>query len=115
MSKLSDFKIRLYTIKPHVVCLSGTWLRENREPSFINYCAFYKHRHEQAGGGIAILVRSDLAIRDKTLVYFPGGKLEIQTITIMCDHLHIDLINLYNPSAIISENEFDFYFRQLGN
>ena len=114
LSKLSDFKIGLYTIKPHIVCLSETWLRENRESSFINYRAIYKHRHGQAGGGIAILVRSDLATCDKPLMYFPGGKLEIQAIRVICDCLHIDLINLYNPSAVITENEFDFYFRQFG-
>ena len=110
LSKLSYFKVRLYCLKPHVVCLSETWLRANREPNFINYRSFFKHRQDQAGGSICILVRSDVSVITHDLRMFIGGKLEIQSIAVVAGKKYITLVNLYNPCNDVSEQEFYFYF-----
>ena len=77
-NKLSNLKLHIYSSKPHVICLSETWLSQNFEPSFINYSAIYKHRGApQAGGGLAVLVRSDVTYLDHDLQLFPQGLLEV--------------------------------------
>ena len=59
-NKLSHFKDRLYASKPHVVCLTETWLKNNREPIFTNYTNYLVNRGTSMGGGIAILIRNDI-------------------------------------------------------
>jgi hypothetical protein len=55
-NKLSNFKLHIYATKPHVVCLSETWLSQNHEPKVVKYSAVYKHREApQPGGGHAYL------------------------------------------------------------
>ena len=80
--KLSHFKTYIYETKPHIVCLTETWLKNDRIPNFINYSKYLLNRSDQTGGGIAILVRNDLLSASKTLTPFTNGKLEIQAITL---------------------------------
>ena len=112
-ANLSQFKIFLYTHKPHVVCLCETWLKDDRLPTFINYTPFFVSRCDRPGGGIAILTRNDLCILDGHLVALPGGFLEVQMLTICGCGYNIDLLNLYNPGRSVSEHEFDHYFQQM--
>ena len=71
-NKLSNLKLHIYSSKPHVICLSKTWFSQNFEPSFVNYSAIYKHRGApQAGGGLAVLVHSDVTYMDHDLRLFP--------------------------------------------
>ena len=114
-SKLSHFKIYLYSNRPHIVCLSETWLKDSRLPSFINYSPFFKCRSDRAGGGLAILVRNDVNITPKHIEEYPNGKLEVQAITIHCEGSPMDIMNIYNPNQPISESEFSFYFNQLNS
>jgi len=112
-TKLSHFKIRLYASKPHVVCLTETWLKQNREPSFINYTAYYQHRNHRPGGGLAILVRNDLNCAPNPIDNFPAGGLEIQSIKVFCKYRSINITNIYNPNLPIHLAEFSYYFNQL--
>jgi len=112
-SNLSCFKIKLYAIKPHVAFLTETWLQHGREPRFVNYRGYYKHRENRPHGGLAILVRNDIAILPKDVQAFPGGKIEFQSLTMINNNLKYDLLNIYNPGENISEAEYLFYFEQL--
>ena len=112
-SNLSHFKLFLYNYKPHVVCLSETWLKADRLPSFVNYTSFFKLRLNRQGGGLAFLIRNDLCVMDKTLEDFPEGQLEAQAVTVCGCDSRIDILNLYNPSCNVSEQEFRYYFDQL--
>lgn len=114
-SKLSRFKIKLYTLKPHIVCLCETWLKQSYLPSFINYFPYYVHRKDKNGGGIAILVRNDVSCKNKELILFPNGELEVQAVTVHSDREILDILNVYNPNCNISTNEFSHYFKQLSN
>jgi len=111
-SNLSCFKIKLYTVKPHIAFLTETWLK-HREPKFINYRAYFKHRDDRPHGGLAILVRNDVTIVPKDVQAYPGGKLEFQSLSMINNKLKYDLLNLYNPGESISEAEYLFYFGQL--
>ena len=113
-SKLGHFKIRVYSERPHVICLCETWLKDSRLPQFINYTVYYECRKDKAGGGLAILVRNDVNASVLKLQNFPSGKLEVQAVTVYgVRNEKIDILNAYNPNENISENEIDFYFKQL--
>ena len=114
-NKLGNFKVNIYCYKPHVICLTETWLKDNRKPSFINYSSYLINRNGGSGGGIAILIRNDLMFRKKDLVPYVNGKLDIQAVTIYSNKKYFDIMNLYNPNLDISLDEFNHYFNQLSN
>ena len=96
------------------MCLCETWLKVNRLPSFINYSVFYTFREEnRQGGGLAIIVRNDLCVKEKVLSDFPQGYLEVNAVTIHGVGLAVDIMNVYNPSCNVSQMEFESYFDQL--
>ena len=113
--KLTRFKDFLYREEPHVCCLSETRLKKEAEPIFINYNAYYEHRLEKDGGGLAILVRKDVNFRVKLLDKYVAGNLEIQAITMEGTPNPIDIINLYNPCKNVLKTEFEHYFNQVQN
>ena len=114
-NKLSLFKVKLYSTRPHVVCLNETWLKPDREPTFINYRTFFNHRDSSTGGGLLTLVRNDLTVVRKELEEFTGGKLEIQCVTVFGYNRITDILNIYNPNENISYEEFNHYFKQLSS
>ena len=51
-NKLLDLKITLYCMKPHVVALQETWLKNmKRSPRFISYNVHRLDRPNGKGGG----------------------------------------------------------------
>ena len=112
-SKLSFFKVKLYALKPHIVCLCETWLKDNFLPSFINYTPFFISRSNRPGGGLAILVRNDVCVQKKDLSLFPAGQLEIQAITVYSQNFLLDICHLYNPCVTVSSSEFNHYISQM--
>ena len=114
-NKLFEFKRYIYTRKPDVICLQETWIREPYTPSFINYQGFLKNRNGR-GGGIAIYVRNQLVVDEIILQQAVNGQLEIQAVRIKTTAAStIDILNIYNPNRVVSEQEFSFYLNQLGN
>ena len=111
-SNLAEFKIYLYVNKPHLACICETWLKESREPCFVGYSPYFKHRTDRLGGGLLILVRNDLCVIEKQLNIFQNGNLEIQAVSLYGKE-KIDVFNLYNPSRPVTKEEFMFYFNQL--
>ena len=114
-ANLSQFKLFLYSTKPHLVCLCETWIQDSRLPSFVNYTSFFVSRPQRVGGGLAILARNDLSIIERPLVLFPEGLLEVQVVTVCGSFSQLDILNLYNPSQSISSEEFHHYFDQLAS
>jgi len=115
-NKLSNFKLHLYSTKPHVACLSETWLTQNTEPHFINYSAVFRHREGgRGGGGLAVLIRSDISFLELTIQPFPGGALEVQGMKVFLkNNSSLSILNIYNPNQPITLNELQHYFQQLG-
>ena len=115
-NKLSELKMFLYTKRPHLVCIQETWQRREAEPNFINYQFLVKHRVNNGGGGIGVLIRSDIIItNDGNLNMYPNGNLEIQKVQIQARRTKIDIMNIYNHGANIAQQEYNHYFQQLGN
>jgi len=114
-NKLSNFKLHLYSTKPHVACLSETWLNQNTEPHFINYSTVFKHRDcGLGGGGLAILIHSDISFLEIPLQPFPAGALEVQGIKVFLKNSSLSIMNIYNPNQPVTFNELQHYFQQLG-
>ena len=116
-NKLLDLKITLYCMKPHVVALQETWLKNmKRSPRFISYNVHRLDRPNGKGGGLMFLVRKDLQYSIKTLQPFPQGNLEVQALSIKSGTQSIDIMNIYNPhQRDMSKRELLFYKSQLIN
>ena len=78
-SKLSEVKLLVDDEKAELVCLTETWLRRY-EPKFNNYKCLWKHRPDRVGGGLGILVKSNLQYDEINLSPFKNGVLEVQAI-----------------------------------
>ena len=113
--RLSEFKIYLYKTQPHIVCLNETWIYQERSPSFINYKCYFNNRTTSSGGGLLILVRSDLNSLRFDITPYNQGKLEIQGVNIFILRQKYNIINIYNPNEVVSKEEYSHYINQLGN
>ena len=112
-SKLLEIKLLIYNRKPHIICLCETWAVPDKLPTFYNYNIFWKHRTSGSrGGGLAILVRSDVVTTEKILNQI-SSPLEVQAITVKTQDMNLDILSLYNPNENISKNTFLHYFKQL--
>ena len=112
----AELKNLLQEKNPDIVCLCETWAVYDRIPSFINYTAYWAHRpHPQTGGGLCILVRSNLISTQKILNPINNSKLEVQAITIELVSLKLDILNLYNPNQNVKKDTFKHYFGQLSS
>lgn len=114
-TKLSHFKVKLYSERPHIVCLCETWLREPKLPNFVNYKSYFCCRKNRAGGGLAMLVRNDVCVNELKLRRFVDGGLEVQAVTVFGEGNRVDVLNLYNPSKEIRTLEYEYYFEQMGD
>ena len=115
-SKLSEFKVYLYAKKPHIVCLSETWLVAEKVPNFINYKCYWKHRQGGRGGGIGVLVRNDILVLANHINIKPNCAMEVQCLKIKMKYFVLDILNIYNvPESNISINDLNFYVNQLSN
>ena len=115
-NKLSHFKIHIYVNKPHVICLTETWIKSDRLPSFVGYSSYYNLRDQQGGGGTVILIRNDVCTYNKQIKIYKNGFLEIIAITIYNKNNDpIDIMNVYNANFDVTKAEFNHYFNQLSN
>lgn len=113
LNKLPEIKLYIYTKKPEIVCLCETFIKKG-EPKFIGYYHYWKHRDSHKGG-LATLVRKDLASRIKLLTPYKFSQLEYQCIQIYSKPDWIDILNIYNPQKPISSTEFLHYSSQLSS
>ena len=73
-SKLFELNLLVDDEKAELVCLTETWLRRY-EPKYNNYKCLWKHRPDRVGGGLGILVKSNLQYDDINLSPFKNGVL----------------------------------------
>ena len=98
------------------VWLCQTWLKQDKEPSSINYSTIWKHKLGlQHGGGLAFLIRNDVHYSQKVInVFNINSKVGVQAIKLQINSkLSIDMLNLHNLCENISCYEYDLYFKQL--
>lgn len=114
-ARLAEVKLLLYSLKPTMVCLTETWVREAYLPSFLGYNALWCNR-DGRGGGLCFLIRSSACYRALPLVHFAAGFLEVQAVEVrMSNGNCISVLNVYNPSASVTVEEFVHYIDQLNS
>ena len=114
--RLSETKILAYTKGPHLLCLSETWLKPEKDtPEFIGYkTTFRKDRQNRDGGGLLTLARDDIKCEERTLTMPQNTCLEAQAIDIQLAHDKMSLLHIYNPETNLNRNHLDFLIKQLG-
>ena len=110
-ARLSELKLHIYKERPHIVCLTETWLFNENCPNFINYRSFWKNRTTGRGGGIGTLIRSDIVTMPSDLTDFQDN-LEVQKIKIKLKNSNLEILNCYNPSNQTDTQIFNNYFNQ---
>lgn len=111
---LSEFKLFLYSYKPHLVCISETWLISSRKPTFVDYVSYRQDRVEGRGGGLLILCRENVKHTLLTLNPFQNNRLDFQAIRIFLTNSTLDVISIYNSHPNNNfVDELVFYLNQL--
>ena len=107
-----------YTEKPHVLCISETWLKE--DDNTINIMGFTPidrqdrtDRERDKGGGLLTLIRDDVKAEKKALNMPQNSRLEAQLIEISVAHDKVSLLHIYNPEQNININDLDMLVGQL--
>ena len=115
--KLFEFKKYVYLQKPHIVCIQETWIKEEYQPSLINYRGYFQNREHMGGGGICTFIRNDVMGQTIELTPYNNGRLEIQCMKIMVEqNQYISIMNVYNANQqnqVVYQPEFNHYFNQL--
>ena len=77
------------------------------EPKFNNCKCLWKHRPDRFGGGLRILVKSDLQYDEINLSSFKNGGLEVQAIDRhLVNGTKLSVLNFYNPNKDVRLTEF---------
>ena len=92
-TKLQEIKNYLYEPHPHCVCFTETWIVDGRLPNFINYTALWQPRRNGRGGGLGILLRSDIISYPSQLNH-QDNELEVQMATIQLKNYRLNLMNM---------------------
>ena len=110
--KVGEIKEMLSNTKPDLLCLTETWINKSK-PKFCGYSSEWKHRLQQTGGGIGILIREDIPYQNLQLDPYKDGILEIQAIKISTTRFeNITIFNIYNPNKNLSLQEIMHYLAQ---
>ena len=72
--RLSDFKVTLYTTKPHIAAIQESWLKTDANPTFESYYIVRKDRETGKGGGILTLIRKNVKYVEKDIEPYPQGR-----------------------------------------
>lgn len=97
MGNISELRSQLEDkkLKPHLLCLQETWLK-NKIPHIPNYkVASFKHRIDR-GGGVLTYIRNDLPFTNLDLK-IEQPNLEYCATTIYLEKDKITILNCYDP------------------
>ena len=88
VDRKEELKSLLRTRRPHICCISETWLDDQiRTPSIKGYSKVYrKDRPNKEGGGLMILTRDDTKSKHVNLNIDQDNKIEAQAIEIILKH-----------------------------
>ena len=114
-SNLIEFKNYIYNNKPHIICLTETWLKLIDKFKIPGYKIYRKDRFGN-GGGVSILICDSIKSRNHgTFSYYNDGVLETLVVQVQFRNVWADICVMYNPCKIVSQNEFLFYFDNLSD
>ena len=114
--RLSECRLLIYKRKPHVVCLSETWLQPGDDtPTFLNYKSIYrKDRQHRTGGGLLTLIRDDLRHNHIRVDPIANSEIEAQTTEIHVAHDKVKILHIYNPKGKLDIPHIDPIVDTLG-
>ena len=115
-ARRAELKILAYVHKPHLLCISETWLAQgNPTPDLIKYPKiFRKDRQNREGGGLLTLVREDIIAKEIDINTRQNSIIEAQALEITLKYEKIKLLHIYNPETHININDFSYLVNQLG-
>ena len=113
--RYAETKIMAYSKKPHLICISESWLKNSSKPTdLIGYHEIRKDRQDREGGGLIFLVRDNLKYKHIHINTNQNGIIEADAIEINLAHDKVKILHIYNPEATIDINEFDRLINQMG-
>jgi len=102
-SKLTDLDCFLSTNKPSILCLTETWLDSGTPDNVLvsqnEYSVFRKDRSVGKGGGVSILVRSDIFTAVSVEVPDRFSHLEIVATDIVNTACKLRIFTCYRPPS----------------
>ena len=99
VSKLSEFRDLINEEKPQVICLTETKLNStilSDTLNFHNYEIWRKDRVSKPGGGVMILTRKDLKVKEAKYLEV-SNKVELIAVDIMTQEGEVTVATLYMP------------------
>lgn len=100
-ANLAEFKIFLYSKKPHLACISETWFKPKYKPTFVDYQVFRQDRLNAKGGGMLMLCRSTVNCSMIPLLPYQNSTLEYQAIKIHLQNHSLHILSIYNLNSNI--------------
>lgn len=109
-SKLESLNHIFMELKPSVICLQETKLRKMGKLKFNGYIVFESIRKNSQGGGLAIIVKSDL---EPVWISEVDDQVEILIVEIHIEDLPIRIINCYGPQESDSVEKKSMFWSRL--
>ena len=116
VGRLSELRVLIASKKPHIACISETWLTVHKKTVNIKgYKTFRKDRPRQhAGhGGLMFLIREDVGFNHFNIDNI-SNIIEAQAIEISLGRDSVKLPHVYNPVTRLEIGHLDHLIKQLG-
>ena len=111
--RLSELKVLVYSKKPHIACISETWLNVHNSVNIKGYKILRKDRIRDHAGGLMFLVREDIGFRNFNIDNI-SNIIEAQAIEISLGRDNVTLLHVYNPVTRLTLGHLDHLIKQLG-
>ena len=100
--------------KPHITCITETWLKNKNTLQLNGYEILRKDRDfGRTGGGVAFIVNKHLNYYQLQLQHYPNGQIECIGVALHTIHSTLNILLCYNPSGYLDKNEIGFYRKQI--
>ena len=113
-SKLDEFKKILDDNKPHIACITETWLK-NKDIININGYEILRQDREfgRTAGGVAFIIKNHLNYNKINLQKFQNGQIECIGLAVHTNKSIINILLCYMPNGNLNETELDHYRKQI--
>ena len=113
-ANFDEFKKILDDNKPHLSCITETWLKSNDTINLNGYEVLRKDRtFGRTAGGVAFIINKNLNYSLLNLQYHQNNHIECIGIAINLNNTIVNILLCYNPNGNFDENELDFYRKQI--
>ena len=113
--RYSELRVLMYNQRPHIACISETWLHVNSKPVNIKgYKTFRKDRIVNNSGGLMFLIREDVNFNQINVNTIFNSRIEAQAIEISLGRDLVQLLHIYNPVTSINIEHLKHLIHQMG-